>query len=90
MWAESERECLAMDLAKALDDLALTERAITEGQARVKSQAALIEELKADGHDTTSAVQLLHMLERSLQLHIESKELILAELNEMGWVPDAG
>ena len=38
-----------MNLPKTREDLAEAERAVTEARERVKSEAALIDELKADG-----------------------------------------
>ena len=90
--AEGDVSISRTDDAKTLDDLAEAERAITETTARIDTQRELIEELRADGHvdDAKLAVELLHTLEQNLHLHMETKNLILAELNEMrGWEPEA-
>lgn len=80
------------DVTKTRDDLAEVERNIRETTARIDVQRKLIKELRADGHvgATKTAVELLNTLEQSLHLLMETKNLIVAELNEMGgWASHA-
>lgn len=50
------------------DHLALAERHVREGEQRVAQQIARIEQLAADGHDTTGAEKFLETLMQSLAL----------------------
>jgi hypothetical protein len=43
------------------------EQFMTKGEKRVTKQMLLIEELRADGHDTTQAEELLEKLTQSLE-----------------------
>ena len=56
------------------------ERHVTEGEQRVANQKALIEQLAADGHDTTEANNLLGMLQETLTLMYQHRQQILNEM----------
>ena len=48
------------------DELAMADRAVTEGQERIARQAEVLCELAAEGHDTTDAQNLLRVMQQSL------------------------
>ena len=65
------------------DEIRLLEKAdrdIEAGEARVREQTALIEELERDGHDTSLALKLLTTLKDSLQAMVAHRTLILERI----------
>ena len=60
--------------------LAQAERHVVEGEEHLARQRALIDKLRRDGHDTTTAVELLHEFERSQAVHVAERDRIRAEL----------
>ena len=60
-------------------DLATADRHIAEGQARIAQQAKLVGELDADGHDTTSAQNLLRIMQRNLDVMNAHRQTIMRE-----------
>ena len=66
--------------SKLRQDLAAADRHIAEGQARIAQQAKLVGELDADGHDTTSAQNLLRIMQRNLDVMNAHRQTIMREL----------
>jgi hypothetical protein len=60
--------------------LALANRHIEEGQARIERQAELVEQLKARGQSAQRAEAFLRLLEDTLSGWQEQRDLILVEL----------
>ena len=61
------------------DHLAAAQQHVSEGERRVAHQRALLQELAADGHDTTAAETFLGTLLESLDVMREHLQQILAE-----------
>lgn len=64
--------------------LAQAERHVLEGEEHLARQRKVISELERDGHDTTTAVELLREFERSQAAHVEERDRIRAELSKGG------
>jgi hypothetical protein len=62
------------------EELALADRHIAEGEARILRQRTLVAELEVDGHDTSLAEALLGTMEQSLVVLHAHRRLILAEI----------
>jgi hypothetical protein len=60
-------------------DLEIATRHVAEAEERCARQRALIEEMKADGQDTTGAENMLRLLEQSLDLIREHQQRLLDE-----------
>jgi hypothetical protein len=60
--------------------LAEADRQLVEAKARVARQERLIARMAAAGEDTTLSRELLAVLEESLDLTRQRRELILAEI----------
>jgi hypothetical protein len=56
------------------------ERHVAEGREHIEKQRRIIAELERDGHDTSTARELLETLEQSHRIHEEYRDLIKAEL----------
>ena len=63
------------------DRLALAERHVVEGEIRVTHQVILIVQLRAQGHDTAQAENLLVEFERALAGMYEHLHVLQAELD---------
>ncbi|HEX5162430.1 MAG TPA: hypothetical protein VFV88_11970 [Steroidobacteraceae bacterium] len=61
--------------------LELAERHVAEGAQHLARQHALIAELARDGHDTTTALELLRTFEQAQANHIENRDRIRAEMS---------
>jgi hypothetical protein len=61
-------------------DLATANRHIVEAQARIAQQAKLVNELDADGCDTTGAKNLLWLLQRNLDVMNAHRQRIMGDL----------
>ena len=66
--------------AMLLDHLATAERHVERGREIVARQRAIVRELARDGHDTTSAVDLLQLFEQLQDLHIADRDRLRWEL----------
>jgi hypothetical protein len=62
------------------DELAVADRAVTEGQERIARQAEVVCELEAQGHDTTEARNLLLVMQQTLDAANTDRQQILREL----------
>ena len=62
------------------DELAIADRDVTEGQERIARQAELVCELRADGHDTGNAQNLLGVMQQSLDAVTAHRQQIVREL----------
>jgi hypothetical protein len=62
------------------DELAIADRAITEGHERMGRQAEVVCELEAEGHDTTDARNLLRVMQQSLDAVKTHRQQIVREL----------
>ncbi|HVU29239.1 MAG TPA: hypothetical protein VHE36_02455 [Sphingomicrobium sp.] len=60
--------------------LAIADRIIVQGEARIQKQRALIERLRLRGANTDSAETFLALLEETLAGWIREREMILVEL----------
>jgi hypothetical protein len=63
------------------DELAIVDRDLTEGQARIARQAEVVRELDAGGHDTTDAQNLLRVMQQSLDVVTAHRRQIVGELS---------
>ena len=61
------------------DHLAAAQRHVSEGEQRVAHQQALIQQLAADGHDTTAAETFLRTLQETLGVMRQHLQQILDE-----------
>jgi hypothetical protein len=66
------------------DNLAMDDRHIASGNRVVTRQRQLIDELKADGHDTREALALLARFEDMLALHLSDRDRLIDELKSAG------
>jgi hypothetical protein len=62
------------------DELAIADRAVTEGHERIARQAEVVCELDAEGHDTTDAKNLLRVMQQSLDAMSAHRQQIVREL----------
>jgi hypothetical protein len=62
------------------DELAIADRDMTEGQERIARQAEVVCELRADGHDTSDAQNLLGVMQQSLDAVTAHRQQIVREL----------
>ena len=65
------------------EQLELAERHVAEGAQHLARQHDLIAALARDGHDTTSALELLRTFEDAQAHHIENRDRIRAELSRL-------
>ncbi len=65
------------DLQKAYEELALADQHLAETESRVSEQIILIEQMTAEGRDTTPAKLRLRSLEQALQEGHVHRQLIL-------------
>jgi hypothetical protein len=72
-----------MDRAILEGHLAQAERHILESQRHVSRQREIVAELANDGHDFSSAEDLLAQFETMLAAHIDHRDRIRTELSEM-------
>jgi hypothetical protein len=70
---------LRMDHHLTEGHLAQAERHVAEGEQHIARQRKLIAELERDGHDTTTAIELLRTFEESQATHVENRDRIRAE-----------
>jgi len=73
-------------VSRAMEErhLALANRHIEEGQARIDRQAELISRMRTTGESTARAEEFLRLLQSTLTSWKEQRELILAELGRAG------
>ena len=62
------------------DELAIADRDVTEGQERIARQAEVVRELRADGHDTSDAQNLIRVMQQSLDAVTAHRQQIVREL----------
>lgn len=65
--------------------LAIADRIIAEGEARVERQLALIERLDARGADTSKAKAFLSLLRETLAGWDRQRDQIVAALDSRAW-----
>jgi len=70
-----------MEHPSVVGHLAQAEKHIAEGEQHLARQRELIAELERDGHDTTTAIELLHTFEQSQAGHVADRDRIRAELS---------
>jgi hypothetical protein len=63
-----------------LQELALADKHVAEGEKHLARQRQIIASLTQDGHPVDEAVELLQTLEVSQRLHVESRDRLLQEL----------
>jgi hypothetical protein len=63
--------------------LSLADRHVTQAEAIIDKQLRLIIELTEDGHDTSSARQLLAVFEGTRRLHEADRDRLLGQLEEL-------
>ena len=66
-----------MDLATEREHLALADRHILEGEARIKRHSGLIDHLRENGRDTSTAMALLQTLQETLLVWRDHRDQIL-------------
>ena len=66
--------------ARMLQHLEEAERHVERGKQHLRKQCELIDQLKRDGHDSSSATALLHTLEQSQMMHIADRDRIRERL----------
>jgi hypothetical protein len=76
-----------MDRAVLERHLAQAERHILESQRHVSRQREIVAELANDGHDFSSAEDLLAQFETMLAAHIDHRDRIRTELSEFSSHP---
>jgi len=69
-----------MDQAIMQRHLARAERHVTEGEAHLARQRALIRKLERDGHGSRAARRFLRSLEETQALHEADRDRVRAEL----------
>lgn len=69
-----------MDRKLEQQHLQEAERHVAEGREHINKQRQIIAELERDGHDTSTARELLETLEQSQRMHEEHRAHIKAEL----------
>ncbi|AOZ06361.1 MULTISPECIES: hypothetical protein [Cupriavidus] len=81
-----------LDVNAELRDFEMSTRHITEGRQRIRRQIGLVRELRADGHDTTLALQFLHVLCGAVAAEREHRALVAKVLVERmpGYRPPDG
>ena len=67
--------------SKLRQELAVADRHVADGQARIARQAEILCELDADGQDTTDAQNLLRVLQQSLDAMNADRQQIVRELS---------
>jgi hypothetical protein len=67
--------------SKLRQELAVADRDVADGQARIARQAEILCELDADGQDTTDAQNLLRVLQQSLDAMNAHRQQIVRELS---------
>ena len=60
--------------------LAQAERRIAEGERHIAQQRELVDRLERAGHDLTTAVELLNMLEQAQFMYIAGRDRCLKDL----------
>jgi hypothetical protein len=63
---------------KSENALAMATRHVRQSEGRVARQRQVVEKLRADGHDTTKAENILAMLEALLRQHREHLTRLVA------------
>ena len=69
-----------MDDVREREHLAQADRHIAEAKQHIARQKQVIAGLERDGHETVTAVSMLHALEHSLHAFEEHREVILVRL----------
>ena len=70
-----------MERSFEIGHLEQAERHVAEGEQHIARQRELIAELERDGHDTTTAIELLRTFEQSQAGHIADRDRIRAVLS---------
>ncbi|PVE24121.1 hypothetical protein DC522_12590 [Microvirga sp. KLBC 81] len=65
------------DLQREREDLILADRHLAAGEQRISGQIALIRRMTEQGCDTTTARELLRLLEETMVLWQDHRQLIL-------------
>ena len=73
---------MTMERAAILENLALAEKQIGEGEHQLRLQRELIADLQGSGRDATSAEALLKSIEENQRLHFADRSRLLRELCE--------
>lgn len=71
-----------MDSELVRAHLEQVERHVVEGQRHISSQLALIGRLQRGGRDTSGALALLAIFERTQALHLADRERLRVELRQ--------
>ena len=58
------------------------ERHVERGKKLLQKQCEILDRLKRDGHDTSVATDMLHMLEQSQMTHIADRDRIREQLTQ--------
>lgn len=74
-------------LALEYEHLALADRHITEGEARVSRQSELLKSLSRDSQPTAQAEQLLQLLSETLDTWRSHRRLIIDRIEALGGSP---
>ncbi|WP_354678722.1 hypothetical protein [Cupriavidus plantarum] len=64
-------------LQKERQDLALAQRHIAEGRARIRRQLSLIRKIRSEGHDPDQALQLLRLMRQCVEAQRMHKSVIV-------------
>ena len=78
MFAPADMGCESR--ARMLQHLQEAERHVEQGRQHLRKQCELIEQLEQDGHDSSSARDLLHALEQTQMMHIADRDRIREQL----------
>jgi hypothetical protein len=73
---------LSFGMARSMleEHLALAERHVTQGEQHVAKQRAIVAELERDGHDASSARELLDVFEQTQATHMADRDRLRKEL----------
>ncbi|HEY2024044.1 hypothetical protein [Paraburkholderia sp.] len=72
-----------MNLQKEFESLAKAEEDIRLADERIEQQRRLTEQLKRDGHDTSTALEVLTVLCETREAMVNHKELIVEHIRRI-------
>ena len=72
-----------MDREQLTEHLAMTERHVAQGLGHLSSQRRIIANLEREGHDATTAIDLLALFEKTQASHVADRDRIRAELRNL-------
>ena len=70
-------------IERMLRHLKEAEQHVQNGEELLKRQRVLVDELDRDGHDTSTAREVLRTLEQSQSMHIADRDRVLEEVERL-------